>query len=226
MSLDTIQARLGSTRTADAAGDAARRAAVEARLGSAPRGLLPARASKPRAELVADFKRRMSDQLAIVEELASAALVPATVARVLAAARVPPVIRTGNDPRLDALPWHTASGLQRRIGASTKDDMAALTYAAAGIAETGTLLVVSGPSNPVTLSFLPELEIVAVDEGTLVGGLEDAFELLARRPGSAPATLPRTVNLVSAASRTGDIGGRLVMGAHGPRQLVVLISRS
>ncbi len=36
-------------------------------------------------------------------------------------------------------------------------------------------------------------------------------------------TMPRTLNLVTGASRTGDIGGRIVMGAHGPRRLAVFL---
>ena len=36
-------------------------------------------------------------------------------------------------------------------------------------------------------------------------------------------TMPRTLNLVTGASRTGDIGGRIVMGAHGPRRVAVFL---
>jgi L-lactate dehydrogenase complex protein LldG len=35
--------------------------------------------------------------------------------------------------------------------------------------------------------------------------------------------MPRTLNLVSGPSRTADIGGRIVIGAHGPRRLMVVI---
>jgi L-lactate dehydrogenase complex protein LldG len=45
--------------------------------------------------------------------------------------------------------------------------------------------------------------------------------LLARELGTA--SLPRTLNLISGPSRTGDIGGRIVMGAHGPRRLAVIL---
>jgi L-lactate dehydrogenase complex protein LldG len=37
--------------------------------------------------------------------------------------------------------------------------------------------------------------------------------------------MPRTVNFVSGPSRTADIGGQLVMGAHGPRRLCVILVR-
>jgi L-lactate dehydrogenase complex protein LldG len=145
---------------------------------------------------------------------------------VLAAAELPQRIRTGADARLATLPWDEGWGVDRCVGPAVKGDAAALAYAVAGIAETGTLMLASGPDNPVTLSFLPELEIVAVDASTIVGSLEDALALVRGRNGRDVCTMPRTVNLVSAASRTGDIGGRLVMGAHGPRQLVVLVVKN
>ena len=72
-----------------------------------------------------------------------------------------------------------------------------------------------------TLAFLPELHIVVLGEENIVATMEEALASVGE-PGDAPR-LPRTVNLISGASRTGDIGGRLVMGAHGPRQLVLLL---
>jgi L-lactate dehydrogenase complex protein LldG len=35
--------------------------------------------------------------------------------------------------------------------------------------------------------------------------------------------MPRSLNLISGPSRTGDIGGRIVLGAHGPRRLCIVI---
>jgi L-lactate dehydrogenase complex protein LldG len=35
--------------------------------------------------------------------------------------------------------------------------------------------------------------------------------------------MPRALNFISGASRTGDIGGRIVKGAHGPRSLCVIV---
>jgi L-lactate dehydrogenase complex protein LldG len=93
----------------------------------------------------------------------------------------------------------------------------------AGVAETGTLVLASGPDNPVTLTFVPDTHVVVVEAQTIVGSYEEAVMRLLRELGQ----LPRTLNLVSAPSRTGDIGGKIVMGAHGPRRLaVVLVGQS
>jgi L-lactate dehydrogenase complex protein LldG len=152
--------------------------------------------------------------------------VPEAVLRYLTAARLPLSIRHGTDAMIAALPWHKASSIQRRTGAATPDDQATLSRAVSGIAETGTLLLGSGADNPVTLAFLPELHMVVLDEADVVASMERAFDLVqhASKTSAGTAPLPRTVNLISGASRTGDIGGRLVMGAHGPRQLVVLLT--
>jgi L-lactate dehydrogenase complex protein LldG len=120
-----------------------------------------------------------------------------------------------------SLPWDTAPGVVRQSGAAEPGDRAALSHAEAGVAETGTLVLLSGSGNPTSLAFLSETHIVVIAEQTIVGCYEDAFDMVRSQLGGAP--LPRALNLVGGASRTGDIGGRIVMGAHGPRRLAVII---
>jgi L-lactate dehydrogenase complex protein LldG len=118
------------------------------------------------------------------------------------------------------LPWGDA-GLDAIAGAATPDDAVGLSQGLAGIAETGTVLLVSAPGNPTTLAFLPETHVVVLDRDAVVGTFEDAIAIL--RASCGGRGLPRTVNFISGASRTGDIGGRIVAGAHGPRRLVILL---
>jgi L-lactate dehydrogenase complex protein LldG len=82
-------------------------------------------------------------------------------------------------------------------------------------------LLASGPDNPASLAFLPETHIIALSEKQIVGSYEEAFDLVRAELGRR--RMPRALNLVSGASRTGDIGGRIVLGAHGPRRLAVII---
>lgn len=173
-------------------------------------------------QLEHEFTTRLQACGVIVERLETWSDVPAAVVRHVTAAHLPLMIRHGADPLITALPWNTAPELQRRLGAASPDDLATLSRALFGISETGTLLLGSGAGNPVTLAFLPELHIVVLGEENIAATMEDALAAVGE-PSDAPR-LPRTVNLISGASRTGDIGGRLVMGAHGPRQLVVLLA--
>lgn len=157
----------------------------------------------------------------IVERLRAWDAVPAAVLKVVTAAGQPLVIRHGADALFNTLAWNQVPNLQRRTGAASREDKTSLSRALSAISETGTLVLGSGPDNPVTLSFLPELHIVVLDETCIFETMDEALARV-RSPGDAPQ-LPRTVNLISGASRTGDIGGRLVLGAHGPRQLAVLL---
>jgi L-lactate dehydrogenase complex protein LldG len=179
------------------------------------------RAMPPPEDMQNAFVARLEACGVCVERLADRNDVPVAALRYITAARLPLTLRHGHDPQITSLPWDTAEGLHHEAGAASAGDLASLSRALSGIAETGTLLLASGPDNPVTLAFLPDLHIVVLDQAHIVQTL-DAALIGACSDGEAPR-LPRTINLISGASRTGDIGGRLVMGAHGPRQLVVLI---
>ena len=99
-----------------------------------------------------------------------------------------------------------------------------LTPCLAAIAETGTLMLVSGADTPTTLNFLPDTHIVVLRAGQVVAGYEDAWDLVrGRGAGGDPPAWPRTVNLITGPSRTGDIEQRIQLGAHGPRRLHVVL---
>jgi L-lactate dehydrogenase complex protein LldG len=200
-----------------------RRAAVAGRLGSPPAPLVPERAKGGREELRELLRKFLEGQSATVIEAASAAEVPAAVARYLRSANLPLRVRVGEDAYLDALPWTSEPALERKGGPAEGTDEVGLSHAAAAVAETGTLVLASGSDNPVTITFLPETSIIVVEDKDLVGGYEGAWEKLRARYGAG--AMPRTVNFVSGPSRTADIGGQLVMGAHGPRRLCVVLVR-
>ena len=96
-----------------------------------------------------------------------------------------------------------------------------VTGAFAAVAETGTLMLVSGPEHPTTLNFLPDTHIVVLERNAVVGTYEEAWDRLRAATGGAP--LPRTVNFVTGPSRTGDIEMQIELGAHGPRRLHILL---
>jgi L-lactate dehydrogenase complex protein LldG len=221
MSRDEVLGEIRSILRNSAEGDRGRKGAVEQRLAAPSRHQLPERAVRPASQLSAQFVSSLKDQSTAAIEASSAEEIPAAVEGFLAKAGAPPRLRLGTDPRLAALPWERSSGLVRVEGPADADDKAALSHALAGVAETGTLVLVSGAENPTSLSFLPEIHIVAVTRGSIVGSYEEAFDLVRSRMGRA--MMPRALNLISGASRTGDIGGRIVMGAHGPRTLCVVI---
>ncbi len=220
MSRDAILARLRQALPAGRA-NGARRDAVNARLASPPKHIIPARVNRPRNELIDLFKSFLATQNATVLEVTAAAGVPNAIADYLRSENLPAFARMGTDPFLATLPWHSAPGLTRQSGRADPDDPVGLSRAAAGVAETGTLMIASGAENPVTLAFLPDTHVIVVGRESIVGSYEDGYALVMKEFGKSH--LPRTLNMISGPSRTGDIGGHIVMGAHGPRRLAVLI---
>jgi L-lactate dehydrogenase complex protein LldG len=127
----------------------------------------------------------------------------------------------GNDPRLFDLPWSQEGALEVRHGPSDGNDEVGVSHAFGGVAETGTVVMVSGADNPTTINFLPEHHIVVIDATSIQGDLETAIAGIRARFGKGE--MPRTVNLISGPSRSGDIEQKLILGAHGPRALHLIV---
>lgn len=212
-----FMARVRSALGADAT--PARLRAVADRMAHPPRHPLPACAKVAPEHREAHFIRCLETQGAEVIPVTDLAALPLAVESCLNRTGSRPRLLLGNDARLAVLPW-TMPPTRWRPGEPVRDGDAALTHALAAVAETGTLVLASSAASPASLAFLPGLHLVALARDTLVGSFEDAF---ARLKETAPHRLPRAVNLVSGPSRTGDIGGRIVRGAHGPRRLAVLL---
>lgn len=198
-----------------------RRARVHGRLSKPPVHIIPARAQKPRAELIRLFQEMLETAGAKVIRLRSQKALTDAVADILRERNMPLIIRCGDDPMFKALGGGEGGLLQVEKGPATPEDHAALSRAAVAAAETGTLFLLSGAANPSTLNFLPELHIVAIKADDIVGAYEQAWARLRQLYG--PGQMPRTVNMISGPSRTADIEQTIVMGAHGPRALVVCV---
>jgi len=217
---DTI---LGKVRHADHAGpaDAARRKAVEERLKKAAPGVVPARGQLPPAGRVALFAEMAQKLSATVEHVRKSADVPQVITEYLRGRNLPSAVRMGADPRLAAMPWAKQRALELRFGPSDGDDEAGVSHATAAIAETGTLVMTSGAENPTTINFLPEHHIVVVDAADIEGDLETVLARIRKAYGKGK--MPRTVNLISGPSRSGDIEQKIILGAHGPRALHIIV---
>ncbi|MCQ8780797.1 LutC/YkgG family protein [Mangrovibrevibacter kandeliae] len=200
--------------------DEARREVVAMRLAEAPAGVIPARGQRPRAELLELFCTMAGRASASVTRIAGYDGVPEAVAEWLRAANLPATLRLGADPRLAALDF-SATALQLSHGASSGDDLNGLSHADGGIAETGTLMLLSGADNPTSLNFLPENHIVLVHADDVVGDMEALWPRLRARFGKG--LMPRSVNFVTGPSRSADIEQTLLLGAHGPRALHVIL---
>ena len=200
--------------------DAPRRDAVAARLAHAPVGIVPRRGQGEAAERLAAFRSEAERVQTTVAEVAAAADVPAEIARYLRENNLPATLRFGDDQRLADMPW-AATALEIARGPSEGDDLNAVSAAFAAVAETGTLALLSGSDNPTTLNFLPDNHFVVVFAADVVADVESVFARLKAAYG--PGALPRTVNFITGPSRSADIEQTLLLGAHGPRRLHIVV---
>jgi L-lactate dehydrogenase complex protein LldG len=132
---------------------------------------------------------------------------------------LPQAIRSGSDPRLAKIAWPNG-GPQIVHGPSDGRDLSGLSHAFAGVSETGTLLLLSGTDNPTTVNFLPENHIVVIEASQIEANYEAAFARLRKQ---AKGRMPRTVNMVTGPSRSADIEQTLILGAHGPVRLHIVV---
>ena len=201
--------------------DNTRKAAVAARLKSAPDGVIPARGQLAPQQQVDLFVAMAEKYSATVTRLKSAGDVPAAVSEYLRSRNLPARICMGGDKRLGVMPWANEKHLDIKTGPSDGLDETGVSHAYGSIAETGTLMLVSGTDNPTTLNFLPENHIVVLDAASVKGDLETLMRELRQTYGKGE--MPRTVNLVTGPSRSGDIEQKIILGAHGPRALHVIV---
>jgi L-lactate dehydrogenase complex protein LldG len=150
------------------------------------------------------------------ERVAGMADVPGAVARYLDAHGLPKHAVCWNT--LGGLDW-AGAGLEVEARRPHGEDLVGISGAFVAIAETGTLMMLSGPDTPASMHLLPETHVAVVPAERVVAHYEDGFALARAERG----TLPRATNLVSGPSRTGDIEQTIVLGAHGPYRVHVVI---
>ncbi len=198
-----------------------RRQAVEARISARARNLVPDRVNRPHAALVDLFQEKVEAVAGTVARVPALGDVPQAVADYLRAANLPAMVRTTPHPTLEAIDWGSVPSLERSSGPAQPTDATTVTAVAAAVAETGTLMLRSGPDAPITSNFLPDTHIAVVAASQVVGAYEDGFDRLRAELGAG--VMPRAVNFITGPSRTADIEQTLQLGAHGPRALHVIV---
>jgi L-lactate dehydrogenase complex protein LldG len=218
--MDTTAARqviLSRIRKAQQRPDAvtqAERDAVQTYLRQHPQGPRPAIGS----DVVQHFKEqaiRMSDT---VDEVATMQDIPKAVVSYLDGIGV--ARQAIAWPTLDKLSWQ-AAGMHVEFRTPKNADLVGITGSFCAVAETGSLMLLSSVDTFTSASLLPETHIAIVSASRIVAAMEDAFALVR----SERAKLPRTATFISGPSRTGDIEQTIVLGAHGPYRVHVIIVR-
>jgi L-lactate dehydrogenase complex protein LldG len=211
-SRDRILARIRARQGKPATAAASERDSVQSHLRSHPPSARPAMAWEP----VARFREQALRLASTIEDVTSLDGVPAAVARYLRQHGLPLVAVCW--PKFAGLPWQGA-GLDVEARPARDTDLVGVTGAFCAIAETGTLVTLSGAETPATASLLVETHIAIVQASRIVRGMEEAWHLARAELGE----LPRAVNFISGPSRTADIEQTVTLGAHGPYRVHVVI---
>jgi L-lactate dehydrogenase complex protein LldG len=168
------------------------------------------------ADRLLHFEAQAARMSSTTERVPTMTEVPGAVARYLAAHALPDRAVCWNT--LDDLDW-VGARLHVEARRPNGDDLVGISGAFVAIAETGTLMMLSGPDTPASMHLLPETHVAVVAAERVVAHYEEGFALARAERGR----LPRATNLVSGPSRTGDIEQTIVLGAHGPYRVHVLI---
>jgi len=211
---DTIFARLHRALTRECI-DPATRERLDRRLASPSRGPQPALSNDGTAQFIAKADAAAST----VARADSPEAVVRIVQDYLTAHGLAPSLVTAPASELASLAWPEDIHVERR--AALADDTTALTAAFAGVAETGSLVLLSGPRTPTSLNFLPENYVCLLSQSRIVSHTEDVWSLLREEYEG----LPRALNFITGPSRTADVEQTIQLGAHGPRRVLIILNR-
>ena len=211
-SRENILARIRARQGKRPVATEAERAAVRAHIGAHPVSARPRMEWDP----LVRFRERVLGLASTVEEIGTIENAPAAVARYLRANSLP--LAAVCWAELAGLDW-AAAGIDVAVREARDTDPVGVTGAFCAIAETGTLMTLSGRDTPATVSLLPETHVAVVRKSRIVRGMEEAWQLMRDELGAPP----RAVNFISGPSRTADIEQTVTLGAHGPYRVHVVL---
>ncbi|XDZ65607.1 lactate utilization protein C [Alphaproteobacteria bacterium LSUCC0684] len=186
----------------------------------------PGKATPPRMGQLTGKKKtdrfvdQARQQFATVDMLPSLADLPGYMSAWLRQHNLPQDIVIA--PILEHLDWTTEDALSARAGTATTSDMVGVSLAFGAAAETGTVMMISGNDTPTTLNFVPDVEVIILSKMDISAGMEGCWEQL-RSYKEDKGKMPRAVNYITGPSRTADVEATMVLGAHGPRRLHILL---
>ncbi|VVD68708.1 membrane protein [Pandoraea eparura] len=216
--MDTSDARkriFARIRHAQHRPDAARAnelAAAEDYLARHPQGPRPAMS----ADLIATFIDKAQALSTTIARVPGMTDVPSAAATYLQANGL--TVQAVAWPTLRELDW-VGAGCRVEFRKPQGDDLVGITGCFCAIAETGALMMMSGPETFASATLLPETHIAVVPASRIVAGHEDGFALMRSERGQ----LARATNFIAGPSRTADIEQTLVLGAHGPYRVHLII---
>jgi L-lactate dehydrogenase complex protein LldG len=109
-----------------------------------------------------------------------------------------------------------AAGFHVHRGEAPQLEGAEVSEASYGLADTGSVVLMSSPDEPRARSLLPPVHVSLLREGRILPGLAELFEAVG-------GDLPSALAIVTGPSRSADIEQHLVVGVHGPGEVHVVL---
>ena len=199
---------------------------TEARLHlqTSPANIIPARGADNLKNKVQNFIKEAQKVDATATQIKSINELPKTIIDYLASQNLPMEIRIAAS--LVDVSWLNQPLLTVEAGRAEESDLVGVSCAFAGVAETGTLIYLSGKENPSTLHLLPPTHIAVLKAKDIEGNYESVLARVRHvsQDGLKSAfSLPRAVSWVTGPSRSGDIEQTLLLGVHGPKRLHIVV---
>jgi L-lactate dehydrogenase complex protein LldG len=210
-----------------------RAAAVDAAIPATPGAQGPLVWSPPRSDLVAQFETNLAAVDGVAHRVARSE-VAATLAGIAADCGVTRCLSWDEE-------WLVAPGVRAALEAAgvelvdpvvpadpggrlahqqSYDDVGiGVTGALAGLAESGSVILESGPGRSRMASLIPPVHVAILDANRMYASLS---HFAAAHPGAARAVA--NLVIVTGPSRTGDIEVELNLGVHGPGELHVVLA--
>lgn len=183
-----------------------------------PPHIVPRRALLPRTQLAELFETMARKSAATVTRIGSLDALPSATRSYLSGMGMRQQAVYLNSPGLASLNWNALPECRVATDATDRDSPVGIAQAFCGIAETGSLALLSAQSVSAAAWFLPDILIVALAGSRIYPGQEDCWLQLREQ-----AEFPRAVTFMTGPSRTGDIEQKIVIGAHGPRHLHIAL---
>ena len=164
---------------------------------------------------VSRFIHKLENAAGTVSRISSEEEVVPAIIAYLEQHDIPFNLVSASSDLLNKLAWPDEFTVAKRK--ATGSDITVLTEAHFAVAETGSLVLLSGAESPTSLNFLPDNYLCVLRKERLVKHIEGVWQKLRQEQSG----LPRAINFITGPSRTADVEQTIQLGAHGPRRLQV-----
>jgi L-lactate dehydrogenase complex protein LldG len=129
-----------------------------------------------------------------------------------------PVIFTvpGDDP-------HGTNSADPKVRQAVANAYIGITSADYCLADTATLVMKARPGRPRSVSLVPVIHVAVIKLDQIISDLGELYALLGTDPREAPEGLTNCMTFITGPSKTADIEATMVHGAHGPREVHLMV---